>query len=258
MSEGILYEKSGGIAQITLNRPEKMNAMIPSMTDRLEELSVEIQQDDEVGVLIVTGAGDQAFCAGGDLADSVPLVAEKGLAAVLKEPRRRFFAEVTKPIVAAINGICVAGGLELVLGADIRIAADSAVFGVPEVKWGLFPAGGGSVRLPRQIPWVRAMELLLIGGTMTAQEALAAGLLNRVVPQAEVMATARTFAEKIVRNGPVAARKIKESALRTHTLDWPDAFQAEYDLAADVFKTRDAREGLAAFAEKRKPVFTGR
>jgi enoyl-CoA hydratase/carnithine racemase len=258
MTDSLLYDKSGGIALITLNRPDKMNALTPAMTEGIERLSRQIEDDDEVSVVIITGAGEQAFCAGGDLADSVPLVAERGLQAVIPDPSRRFFSEVTKPIVAAVNGICMAGGLELVLGTDIRIAAEGAVFGVPEAKWGLFPAGGSSVRLPSQIPWARAMELLLVGGSIKAEEALKLGLLNRVVPQAEVMSTARIFAERILRNGPVAVRKIKEAAVRARGLTWADAYRLEFQLADGVFKTEDAKEGLQAFAEKRTPVFTGK
>ncbi|TQC44545.1 enoyl-CoA hydratase/isomerase family protein [Rhodococcus sp. WS4] len=258
MSDALLYEKDGGIGLITLNRPDKMNSLLPEMTDRLEELSDEIEHDDQVGVVIITGAGDKAFCAGGDLAEGVPDVAENGLEGAIADPARRFFSQVTKPLIAAVNGVCVAGGMELVLGTDLRIASETASFGIPESRWGIFPAGGATVRLPSQIPWARAMELLLVGGMVPAEEALSFGLVNRVVPQDEVLPTAQKFAERIMRNGPVAVRKIKESAVRARALTWTAAFESEYELAAEVFKTEDAKEGLRAFAEKRPPVYTGR
>lgn len=258
MSDPLACEKEAGVALITLNRPEAMNALLPEMTARLDQLVEEFEHDPEVGVTIITGAGDKAFCSGGDLAATLPRIAKEGLAGALPDPSRRFFSESTKPIIAAVNGLCLAGGMEIMLGTDLRIAAEHAVFGLPEPKWGLFPAGGSTVRLPRQIPWARAMELLLVGGTTTAGEALSMGLVNRVVAPDEVLPTARKFAERIMRNGPVAVRKIKESALRVRSLSWADAYFTEYMLAGAAFASEDAKEGLRAFAEKRTPVFGGK
>lgn len=258
MSADLTYDVSGGIAVMTLNRPEKMNALTPDMTARIGTLSDEVEADDAVSVLILAAAGDQAFCAGGDLADSVPMVSEQGLDAVIPDRRSRFFSGVTKPIIAAVNGICVAGGLELMLGTDLRVASHKATFGLPEPRWGLFPAGGSTARLPDQLPWARAMELLLIGGMMKAEEALALGLINRVVEQDQVLSTALDLAAKIKRNGPLAVRKIKESALAARGLSWSEAFTREFELAEGVFRSEDAKEGLQAFAEKRQAVFKGR
>lgn len=252
----LLVERGDRVALVTLNRPDHMNALTPDMVDGLEAAIEEIEDDDAVAVSIVTGAG-KAFCAGGDLSTNLPRVTELGLAATIADPSARFFSRATKPIIAAVNGLCLAGGLEIMLGTDVRVAADRAVFGLPEPKWGLFPAGGGSVRLPRQLPWARAMELLLTGDNLTAQEALQLGLVNRVVPVEDVLPAAQELAARMIANGPLAIRKIKEAVLRHHGLGFDDAFAVEFDHAVAVFDSADAKEGPKAFVEKRNPNFTG-
>ena len=263
------YEKRDGIARLTLNRPEKRNAMDPETMVRLADAWKDFAADDEMRVAIVTGAGDKAFSAGADLARMAPLLTgdrepedewdrrmleEKGLTGVsfLRD------IEIYKPIIAAVNGMCVGGGAELMLGTDIRIAADHARFGLAEVKLALIPGGGGPVRLPRQIPLCKAMEMLLVGDLIDAAEAHRIGLVNSVVPADELMSTAETLAQKIVENGPVAVRKIKETILRSSSVSLEEGFAIMDESADVVMATEDAREGPRAFTEKRPPRYVGR
>ena len=263
------YEKRDGIARLTLNRPDKRNAMDPEAMVRLADAWKDFAADDEMRVAIVTGAGDKAFSAGADLARMAPLLTgdrepedewdrrmleEKGLTGV------SFLRgiEIYKPIIAAVNGMCVGGGAELMLGTDIRIAADHARFGLAEVKLALIPGGGGPVRLPRQIPLCKAMEMLLVGDLIDAAEAHRIGLVNSVVPADELMSTAETLAQKIVENGPVAVRKIKETILRSLSVSLEEGFAIMDESADVVMATEDAREGPRAFTEKRPPRYVGR
>lgn len=252
----ICYDKDGVVATVTLNRPEARNALLPEMIVALNSIMIDFDNDPGLYVMILTGAGDRAFCAGGDLKVTIP--ARTSGAAAPRDRARRFFSEVTKPIVAAVNGYALAGGLEMILGTDIRVAAEHARFGLPEPRWSLLASGGGNVRLSRQIPFARAMEMLLIGDQIDAATALEFGLINRVVPAEELMPAARAIAERIAENGPLAVRKIKETVLRTYGLSWDQAFYAESLAADQVFASEDAKEGPRAFAEKRKPNFTGR
>ena len=172
------------------------------------------------------------------------------------DPTKRQFSDVFKPIIAAVNGLCIAGGLEMLQGTDLRIAAEHATFGLGEVRWGIIPAGGSHIRLPRQIPWAVAMELLLTGQPIDAQRAYQIGLVNRVVPRGEALGAAVELAEKICKNGPLAVRTAKEIAVRSLGLE--AGFILEKSLAARVFESEDAKEGPRAFAEKRPALFTGR
>ncbi|HCX69153.1 MAG TPA: crotonase/enoyl-CoA hydratase family protein, partial [Rhodobiaceae bacterium] len=197
-TEPALLEKRGHIALITLNRPEARNSFSPEMLVRLADHWEEVRDDANIRVAIVTGAGDKAFCSGADLGQLIPLI--NGAREPQNEWDRKILADpdilakgllrtfdVTKPVIAAINGFAVAGGMELAQGTDMRIAADTAKLGVQEVKWAIFPGGGSTVRLPRQIPYAKAMELLLTGDLISAQEACDLGFLNRVVPQNQVL-----------------------------------------------------------------------
>jgi len=267
--EPVLLEKRGHVALVTLNRPEARNSFSPEMLVKLAKHWEEVRDDASVRVAIVTGAGDKAFCSGADLGQLIPLVSgarkpqnewdEKVLKdrEILAKGLLRTF-DVGKPVIAAINGFAVAGGMELAQGTDMRIAADTAKLGVQEVKWAIFPGGGSTVRLPRQIPYARAMELLLTGDLISAQEAYELGFLNRVVPQSQVLDAAFELAEKVAANGPIAVQAIRKSARECLGHPESDAMAMESRFAAPVFKTEDAREGPRAFMEKRKPNYQGR
>lgn len=269
----ILYEKSGRIAIITINRPERRNALNFEAFGLLAQAWLDFRDDPDLWVAIITGAGEQAFCAGGDLKEFIPMVtqnigelsasggAEKlgqefpvnaALVAVLRD------VEIYKPIIAAVNGFCIAGGMELLQGTDIRIASENASFAVGEPRRGLFPGGGSTVKLPRQVPFAMAMEILLTAEPISARKALHWGIVNEVVPVGQLMPTAIRFAELICKNGPVAVRKVKESVLKGLELPLGEALNKEMGFAAEVFSTEDAMEGIRAFQEKRDPRWKGR
>ena len=262
------FATDGHVATVTLNRPEARNAVNPEVAVRLAQAWETIRTDDAIRVAIVTGTGS-AFCAGADLGQLIPLrtgarqpenewdervVAEAGLVsqAILRS------YDVEKPVIAAINGHAIAGGMELVQGTDIRVSAPGARFGVQEVKWAIFPAGGSTVRMPRQLPYSKAMELLLTGDLITAQEALDFGFLNYVVPDDELLPKAREIAAKIAANGPVAVRAIRKSARACLGRPESEGLDMELAFAKPVFETEDAVEGPRAFMEKRDPQFKGR
>ena len=262
------YEKQGHVAVVTFNRPERHNAISPEMMVRLFDAWTEVRDDPEVRVAILTGAGDETFCAGGDLGKLMPLFTgarepeDEWDRRIKDDPMMTMTSllkgfELYKPIVAAVNGRALAGGMELLQATDIRVASSDAVFGLTEAQRGLVPGGGSMVRLCRQIPWARAMEILLLGETITADEALDIGLINAVVAPDQVMASAHEYADRLAANGPLAVQKIKEAAWRTSGLPIDEAHAIENDLAAEVMMTRDAREGPRAFMEKRRPDFTG-
>jgi len=263
------YEKEGHVATLTMNRPEVRNAINAEMLCRLADAWQEVNDDPQIRVAILTGSGDQAFCAGADLDRLVRMM--QGLRPPETDFDRRVVGdftiiykgllrsfEVLKPIVAAVRGYCVAGGTEILQATDIRIAAEDARFAIAEVKHGLFPMGGSTVRLPRQIAFCHAMEILLTGEQLSAAEALRVGLINRVVPAAEVMAEARRAAEVIAANGPLAVQAVKRSVLAGLGRPTAEALDREQEIGIPVSMSEDAKEGTRAFKEKRKPVFKGR
>ncbi len=265
----VLYEKRGHIAYITLNRPEVHNALSPESVVRIADLWQDFNEDDNLRVALITGAGERAFCSGADLGRLIPLYT--GARQPEDDWDRRLLANpatvsiaflrryiVYKPIVCAVNGFCLAGGTEMLLATDIRIVAEHATFALTEAKRGLIPGAGSMARLPRQIPYCKAAEILLVGDHLTAAEAQRIGLVNYVVPASELMAKAEEFAQKLAENGPLAVRKIKETMLRGSGLPLPDAFAIEDEASRIVFTSEDAREGPRAFIEKRKPEFKGR
>ena len=264
----IEFEYSDHIATVTINRPEARNAMNPEVFVRLYDAFHEIESNNDIRVAIITGAGDKAFCAGADLGRLIPLM--NGVRQPEDEWDNRWVNEVNKqgtylmgrdtvkPVIAAINGHAIAGGMELVQGTDIRISVPEAKLGVQEVKWALFPAGGSTVRLPRQIPYAKAMELLLTGDLITAEEALKCGFLNYVVEPAELMNKAMQIAEKLAANGPLAVQAIRKSAREVWGRPEEEALKLESTYSAPVFQTEDAIEGPKAFMEKRVPVYKGR
>jgi enoyl-CoA hydratase/carnithine racemase len=256
----IRYDKDGNIAIVTIDRPETMNAMDRDTSRQLAEAFVDFDHDERVLVAILTGAGDKAFSAGADLKKMYGR-AEDGSIREIWDSQRQWRLgqrlQVWKPVIAAINGYCLAGGLELALGCDIRIASETASFGCPEVRWGILH-GYGALRLPKTIPFSAAMELLLTGDRISAPEAYRLGIVSRVVAPSALMPTARQLAEKICANGPLAVRVTKELAWRGLETSLEEALRLYSALGALVRASEDAREGPRAFAEKRQPQFKGR
>lgn len=255
LPESLIYEKRGRIAIITMNRPDAMNSLTREMLVGLEAAFDDFNADPNLLVAIFTGAGERAFCTGLDLKVALPALND-GDTMGYDDPAKRPFQNVFKPIISAVNGVCVAGGVEFMLGTDIRIASEHVKFGLAEVRWGVVPAGGSHIRLPQQIPWAIAMELLLTGATINAKRAYEIGLINKVVPADRLLDEALAFAEKIAENGPLAVRTAKEIAVRA--LNNEPKFVLEKTMAERVFQSEDAREGPSAFAAKRKPVYKGR
>lgn len=264
----LLEERRDGVLVLTMNRPEARNALSPEMLVRLARAWRAFREDRDSHVAILTGAGDRDFCAGGDLKRTMPLVTgarqpeDEWDRLLLADPSAftdailRGFA-LYKPVIAAVNGSALGGGTEMANACDLRVASENAVFGTPEAKVGLLPGGGSISRLPRQIPYAKAMEMLLIGDSWTAAQALEMGLLNYVVPREALLPKALELAEKLARNGPLAVRKIKEGVVRSSGLPLDRALEIENEVSVAVMTSKDAREGPRAFAEKRAPRFSG-
>lgn len=264
----LIYEKKDQIAYITLNRPQAHNAIDPETVVLLIQAWEDFRDDPDMRCAIITGSGDTSFCTGADLGKLIPLFtgtktpetqAEKKIQADPMIVQKAWLRDldIYKPIIAGINGQAIAGGLELLYGTDIRIAAQGARFGLQEVKWGVFPAGGSSVKLPRQIPYAKAMEMMLTGELIEAEEALALGLINRILPREKVMEECERLARIIVKNGPLAVSAVKKAVMTNIGLTLEAGLQNEFELAVPVFLSRDAKEGPRAFKEKRDPVFKG-
>jgi len=251
-----LIERRGAVLIVTMNRPEVRNALSGPMMALMCQAWDTVDSDPGIRVCVLTGAGG-AFCAGADLKAMTSdhpgsRLGELDLSVIepLLKGRR-----LTKPLVAAVEGPAVAGGTEILQACDIRVAGASARFGVSEARWGLFPLGGSAVRLPRQIPYTMAADLLLTGRHITAAEALAAGLIGHVVADGQALARALELAELIAANGPVAVRAILQVIRETEGMAEDDAFVLEAKAGMAVFASEDAREGPRAFAEKRQPRF---
>ncbi len=260
MSERILVESTDHIAVLTINRPQALNALdVPTLLE-LEAAFEQLERDDDVRVIIFTGAGDRAFVAGGDIAD---LNSRNGLA------HYREFAEVVhrvfrrieicdKPTIAAVNGYALGGGTELILATDIRILADTARLGLPEITLGLFPGAGGTQRIMRQVPPCRAKEIMFTGEQISAAEAVAIGLANKVVPKQSVLTEARGLAAKIAAKSPLVLKLLKRTLINGADMPLSAALPYEQSMIGLVLDTNDAHEGCTAFLEKRLPTFTGR
>ncbi len=247
--------KEGRIAIFTINRPEALNAINIQAIQELHDAMVAFRDDPELWVGIVTGAGERAFCAGADIKEMLPFL--KGIrgkpGAFPATPMRGL--ELWKPLIAAINGLALGGGLEIALACDIRIAAEKARFGSPEVNLGLIPGWGATQRLPRVVPWAKAAEILLMGRPIDAQEAYRIGLVNKVVPQDQLMATAREWAGILCQAGPLGVRAAKQAMTMGYSMPLEDGLRLESALFDYLLGTEDYAEGSAAFAEKRKPNF---
>lgn len=255
----VLYEVADHVATITLNRPEVRNAMNTPLREAMFERFSALAGDDDVRVIIVTGAGDKAFSAGADIREFVePLVPTQ-----FREQRRRLdFRQVMdrcpQPIIAAIRGIALGGGLELALACDIRIAGEDALLGLTEINLAIIPGGGGTQRLPRLVGRGKALEMILTGARIGAAEALRIGLVERVVPAGEVMTAARELARELAGKAPVALRYAKEAVVKGLELSLADGHRLEGDLSTLLRTTEDRLEGARAFLEKRKPNWQGR
>ena len=249
------YEKEGRIAIFTINRPEALNSVNVQVFQELHARMVEFRDDPELWVGIITGAGERAFSAGADIKDMLPFLKEHRDSPWAAPSSIMRGLDMWKPLIAAVNGLALGGGLEIVLACDIRIASEKARFGTPEVTLGLIPGWGGTQRLPRMIPWCKAAEILLTGRPMDAQEAYRIGLVNKVVPPEQVMPAAKEWAEVICRAGPLAVRATKEAMIRGSGMTLDDGLRLENSLEAYVTGTKDFAEGTTAFVEKRKPVY---
>jgi enoyl-CoA hydratase len=255
-SPDAVIEQRGHVLIVTMNRPEARNALSPSMMALMRQAWDRVDADPGIRVCVLTGAGG-AFCAGADLKAMTAdhpgsRLGDFDLAVIepLLKGRR-----LSKPLIAAVEGPAIAGGTEILQACDIRVAGQSARFGVSEARWGLFPLGGSAVRLPRQIPYTLAADLLLSGRHIRAAEALAMGLIGHVVPDGQALAKALEIADAIAANGPVAVRAILAAMRETEGMAENDAFAIEAKLGASVFASEDAREGPRAFAAKRRPQF---
>jgi enoyl-CoA hydratase/carnithine racemase len=249
------YEKKGRIALFTLNRPEAMNSMNTEALRQLHQAMVDFRDDPELWVGIITGAGDRAFCGGADIKDALPFMKEHRGDPWSFPPEIWRGFELWKPLIAAINGLALGGGLEIALACDLRIASENARLGTPEVNLGLMPAWGGTQRLPRLIPFCKAAEIVLMGKPIDAQEAYRIGLVNKVVPQGELMSAAKEWAEAICGVGPLGVRAAKEAMIKGYSLTLEDGLRLESSLFNYLLGTEDFAEGAAAFKEKRKPAF---
>lgn len=250
------YKKEGRVGIFTINRPEARNAINVEAFRELGRLMAEFRDDPEVWAGIVTGAGDKAFSAGADIKDMLPFLKEHLTDSPWQVPDTPMRGlEVWKPLIAAINGLALGGGLEVALACDLRICSETARLGTPEVTLGMIPAWGATQRLPRMIPLCKAAELILMGKLIDAQEAYRIGLVNVVVPLDKVMPTAMEWAQAICQLGPLAVRAAKEAMIRGSSMTLEDGLKLEYALAAYITNTADLAEGTRAFVEKRKPVY---
>ena len=254
----LLFDLTDGIATVTVNRPDKLNALNTEVIAELDDVAGRLEREAEIRGMLLTGAGPKAFVAGADIAELGSQGAVDGAARAARgQAMMRRLERSGKPVIAAVNGFALGGGCELAMACHLRVASESARFGQPEVKLGLGPGYGGTVRLPRLIGRGRALELLLTGAMIDAQEAWRIGLVNRVVPADRLMADARGLLAGILENGPLAVQACLSLVDRGLDLSLEDALAQEASWFGLLSATADMREGTRAFLEKRKPAFTG-
>jgi len=256
--ENIIITSENGIGQITINRPSKLNALNVATINELHHGLKDLDNNPEIRVIIVTGEGEKAFVAGADISEFANFSEEEGAQLALQGQELLFnFVENLKtPVIAAVNGFALGGGLELAMACHFRIASDNAKMGLPEVSLGVIPGYGGTQRLPQLIGKGRAMEMIMTAGMITAEEAHRNGLINHVVPQAELLDFTKSLAQRIMRNSPVAIGNAI-NAINANFKEGIDGYQTEIRNFGKCFGTEDFKEGTTAFLEKRKPNFKG-
>lgn len=257
--DNLLLERDGAVAIITINRPRVLNALNSQTIDELRRAILDVKHDDTVRVVILTGAGDKSFVAGADINELAVQTPTSGREHALKGQHVFDLIEnLGKPVIAAVNGYALGGGCELAMACTLRIAADSARIGQPEISLGLIPGYAGTQRLPRLVGRGKAIEMMLTGSPVSADEAMRVGLVNRVVPAADLTTEARKLAAQLASAAPVAMRYIINAVIKGSEMAFADACQHEAALFGLVASTDDMKEGTAAFLEKRKPTFKGK
>ncbi|HJX03104.1 MAG TPA: enoyl-CoA hydratase-related protein [Dehalococcoidia bacterium] len=254
----IEIQKDGKIATFIINRPEAMNALNPEAVVELSRALIEFREDENLWVGIITGAGEKAFCAGADIKTMLPNERKYKGNMWQKPPSIYRGLDLWKPVIAAVNGLCLGGGLEIAMACDFRVAAEKARFGLPEVTLGLIPGMGGTQRLPRLIPLGKAAEMMYTGAIIDAQEAYRIGLVNKVFPPESLMEETKKIAQTICQAGPLAVRAAKQAMYQGMQGSMSEGLQLESLLTDYIFDTEDFTEGTRAFIEKRKPIFKGK
>ena len=255
----LLLEKEDGIGILYINRPEAMNALNTGVLEEIIQAADEISRDDEIQVLIITGAGDKSFVAGADIKEMHGLTAVEGREfGYTGQAAFRAIEKLEKPVIAAVNGFALGGGCELALACDIRIAADNAVFGLPEINLGIIPGGSGTLRLTRLVGEGKAKELIFLGEIFDAKKALDLGIINRLVALEDLEAETLKLARKLTRKPPVALHSAKELIHLSYDVDIHTGLMMEKEKFAYLFSTEDQREGMLAFLEGRKASFQGK
>jgi enoyl-CoA hydratase len=257
--DNLLLERDGAVVVLTINRPNVLNALDAPTLDALRRAALELKHDDAVRVVILTGSGEKSFVAGADINELAAQTATSGRDHALTGQHVFDVIEnMGKPVIAAINGYALGGGCELAMACTLRLAADTAKLGLPEITLGILPGYAGTQRMARLVGKAKAMELILTGTPISAQEAARIGLVNRVVSAADLMAAARDLAKQLAKQPPVAVRYILSAINKGVEMPFSEACVFEATLFGLVAATADMREGTRAFLEKRKPVFTGR
>ena len=257
--ENILYEKKEKVARITFNRPKSLNALNTALLTELRDALGDAEADAEVHAVVITGAGDRAFCAGADIGELLERSSTEASEWLRwAQGITTYIEKIKKPIIAKVNGFCLGGGLELAMACDFRISSEKAVFGLPEVNLAIIPGGGGTQRLTRLIGKTKAMEMLMCGEQIDAEEAFRVALVNKVVPADKLDSEVDELVKKLLSKSSVTLGILKDAVNRGIEMNLERALQYEAECFGHAFATEDAREGLKAFLEKRKPEYKGK